>query len=188
MLRKLALAALLACGLSACAAVPALAQAWTHLCVQIPNTASGAVAYSCQEVSSANPLPTSLALYPANANPLVASSGTVANLQAVATLPAAAGKTTYIAGFEITGGGATSGTTISPQVSNINGVGSAGAAGTLVYSLTIPTPNTVGITPLIVQFNPPLPATPQNTAISVTLPAFGSGNTSAAVVAHGFQF
>jgi hypothetical protein len=38
-----------------------------------------------------------------------------------------------------------------------------------------------------VNFNPPIPAASVNTAIVVTLPSLGAGNTNAAVVTHGFQ-
>ena len=40
--------------------------------------------------------------------------------------------------------------------------------------------------PLIVRFNMPIPASAVNTAIAITLPALGAGNTKAAVAIHGF--
>ena len=45
----------------------------------------------------------------------------------------------------------------------------------------------IGITPMTVVFNPPLPASAVNTAIVLTLPALGLGNTNAAAVAHGYS-
>jgi hypothetical protein len=40
---------------------------------------------------------------------------------------------------------------------------------------------------VIVTFDPPLPASADNTAIVVTLPALGAGNTNATANAWGFQ-
>ena len=59
--------------------------------------------------------------------------------------------------------------------------------GTLSYVFVAPTGATVAAAPLILAFHPPLAASAVNTAIVVTLPALGLGNTNAAVVAHGFQ-
>jgi hypothetical protein len=40
---------------------------------------------------------------------------------------------------------------------------------------------------LHITFNPPLPASADNTAIVLTLPSLGAGNTNAAVNVWGFQ-
>ena len=109
-----------------------------------------------------------------------ASSGNVANASAVATLPAVAGKTTYITGLAITGSGATVGSIVVATVAGLSG-------GTASHIFESPTGATVGSTPLVLQFTPPLPASAVNTAIVVTLPALGAGNTNAAVTAWGYQ-
>lgn len=109
-----------------------------------------------------------------------ASSGNVAAGTATATLGAVAGKTNYISGFEITGAGATAGSAVVATI-----VGTLG--GTLSYIIAVPTGATVGVLPLVVEFSPPLPASAVNTAIVVSAPSFGAGNTNAAVVAHGYQ-
>jgi hypothetical protein len=108
------------------------------------------------------------------------SSGNVANATASATIPAVAARTCYISGFEVTGAGATVGGVVSLTITGLLG-------GTATYSVTAPTGATVGLTPLVIEFNPPLPASAANTAIVVSLPALGAGNTNAAVVAHGFS-
>lgn len=118
--------------------------------------------------------------YPAAATPITNSSGNVANSNAVATLAAAVGKTTYITGFEITAGGATTGALVTVTV-----VGPV--TGTMSYTFAAPTGATVGAEPLIVEFPVAIPASATNTAIVVTLPALGSGNTNATAVAHGYQ-
>ncbi|WP_283807294.1 hypothetical protein [Bradyrhizobium sp. Tv2a-2] len=41
--------------------------------------------------------------------------------------------------------------------------------------------------PLDVQFNPPLPASAANTAITVSCPSLGSGNTNNSVNVYGYQ-
>jgi hypothetical protein len=96
------------------------------------------------------------------------------------TLPGAAGKTTYITGFEVTGAGATGAGVITVTVTGT-------ISGTLNYSLAIPAGASVGVTPLIVEFPEAIPASGANTAIVVNVPSFGAGNTNASAVAHGFQ-
>lgn len=118
--------------------------------------------------------------YPSGATPITASSGNVANATATATLAAVAGRTTYITGFEVTGGGATAGLVVSVSVS-----------GTITAGLTYTAAAAVGVlvanTPLIVQFDPAIPASAANIAIAVSVPALGLGNTNSTVVAHGYQ-
>lgn len=111
---------------------------------------------------------------------LVASSGNVANVAAVATLPAAAGKTTYITGFQLTAGGATVGSVVNATVTGLNG-------GTLTYTFGFPVGAVVAGQPVNVTFPNPIPASAVNTAIVVTLPAGGGGNTNAAANAQGYQ-
>lgn len=107
------------------------------------------------------------------------SSDVVANDVAVATLPAVADKTNYITGFEVTGLGATAGVGVNVVVSGLIGDDLtyvyAAAAGALVEN-----------TPLMVKFPQPIPAADVNTAITVTCPALGTGNTKNVVNVHGF--
>lgn len=119
-------------------------------------------------------------IMPFGATAVDAASGNVANASAAATLAGVSAKTTYITGFEITAAGATVGAVV---VVTVVGV----ITTTLSYIFTAPTGATVGAQPLIVEFPVPIPASAVNTAIVVTLPALGAGNTNAAVVAHGFQ-
>lgn len=111
--------------------------------------------------------------------PLAVSSGNVAAANAVATLPGAVGKTTWITGFELTAAGATAALVVVATVT--------GPANTLSYVFTFPAGATVGAAPLVVEFPRPIPAAAPNTAIVVTLPSGGAGNTNAAAVAHGYQ-
>ena len=113
-------------------------------------------------------------------NTLNSASGNVANANAAATLAAAAGKTTFISGFELTATGATVGLPVTATVTGILG-------GTLSYTFAAPAGALLIATPLIVLFNPPLSASAVNTAIVVTLPALGGGNTNASANAHGYQ-
>lgn len=121
----------------------------------------------------------SLSALPAG-TPISASSGNVANAAAVATLAAAAGKTTYITGFEATAAGATLGLPVIVTVAGLLG-------GTLSYTFAFVAGALLASTPLIVPYPQPLPASAANTAIVVTLPAGGAGATNATVTAHGFQ-
>jgi hypothetical protein len=99
-----------------------------------------------------------------------------------ATLPATANRTQYLEGFDITGGGATAASIIEVSVTGL-------AGGTIKYELNI----LAGVTGPMnaqggfsVRFPEPLPASGTNTAITVTVPSFGAGNTNASVVAYGY--
>jgi hypothetical protein len=101
-----------------------------------------------------------------------------ANTALTATLTGAASKTTYISGFEVTGDGATAGSTLTVTVTGTVG-------GTLNYTLAVPT----GVTnsaQLIVEFPIPIASSAVNTNIVVNVPAFGTGNVGQSVTAHGF--
>lgn len=110
----------------------------------------------------------------------VDSSQQGANAAIAATLPGVAGATTFITGFEITGLGATAANNVVVTVTGILG-------GTKTYELPIPAGVLAGITPLVVEFTRPIPASGQNQAIVVNVPAAGAGNAAVAVTAHGFQ-
>ncbi len=112
--------------------------------------------------------------------PISGSSGDVANASAVATLAAAAGKTTYITGFEITGSGATAALPVVVTVAGVIG-------GTMTFIYSAAAGALVGNQPLVIEFPEPVPASAVNTAIVVTCPALGTGNLHSAVVAHGYQ-
>lgn len=90
-----------------------------------------------------------------------------------ATLPAAAGKTTYICGFDISAAGTA---TISPIT--VTGV----LGGTLTYQGI-----SAGSAPFSVRFGPCVPASAVNTAINVVTTADGTA-TAVDVQAYGFQF
>lgn len=117
---------------------------------------------------------------PSGATPITGASGSVAAASAVATLAAAAGKTTYITGFTVTAGGATAGLSVSLAITGALG-------GTLTYVYTAPAGATVPGPVLSVQFANPIPGSAANTAIVVTLPSLGTGNLAASVVATGYQ-
>ena len=108
------------------------------------------------------------------------ASGNVANAIASATIPAVSGKLSYLTGFEVTGAGATAGSVVLLTITGIQG-------GTATHVITVPTGATVGVTPLQISYARPVPASAVNTAIVVSLPALGAGNTNAAVVARGFS-
>src|SRR5262245_24612427 len=112
--------------------------------------------------------------------PISASSGNVANASAVATLASVTGRTTFICGFALTSAGSTGAAIVSPTVTNV-------ITGTQTYTYATVAGVTLGNTPLIVNFNPCLPANAVSTTIVVTLPALGAGNTNATATAWGYQ-
>jgi hypothetical protein len=104
-----------------------------------------------------------------------------ANVAAAAnnqTLTSAANKLAYLAGFAVTGLGATAAASIT--------ITTTGLATNLSFVLPIPAGATVGVSPLVVQFDPPLPASAVNTNIVLNVPSFGAGNTTASASAWGF--
>lgn len=117
---------------------------------------------------------------PNGATPLHSSSGNVANAPAVATLAAAAGLTNYVTGFTITGGGATAAALVLATLTGL-----LGGTASYVYGAVagVASPNPV----LQIDFSTPLPASAANTAIVLTLPALGAGNTNAVVELFGYQ-
>lgn len=109
-----------------------------------------------------------------------ASSGNVAAATATATLAAAAGKTNYLSGFEITSAGSTAAAVVTVTITGLLG-------GTASYTYTTVAGATLPNAPLTVTFSPPLAASAVNTAIVLSMPSLGAGNTNATVVAHGYQ-
>lgn len=118
--------------------------------------------------------------YEASETPSSSSSGVVANATATATLAGVVGKTNYCTGFEITGAGATAAAVVAATLT-----GTAG--GTLSYTVVFPAGATLPITPVVVHFDPPLKASATNTAIAVSVPAAGAGNTHVTVNVHGYN-
>ena len=110
-----------------------------------------------------------------------ASSGSVSNATATATLPAVSGKTNYITGFEVTGTGVTA-----LGVSGVTVTVTGTLGGTLSYVYAAASGVAVANTPLLIEFPEPVQASAVNTAIVVSCPALGAGNVGNAVVAHGF--
>lgn len=108
-----------------------------------------------------------------------AASGNKANASAAATFAHTGLTLTYVTGFEVTASGATAGL---PVLVTLTGV----LGGTLTWIFTFPAGVLVGATPLVVEFDPPLPSVDVNTDVVLTLPASGAGGTNASVVMHGF--
>lgn len=150
--------------------------------VRVPGTvplqcnASGA---ACAPVSAANAQAVAAQPYPASAT-AVAASQTGAASALGATLGTAVGQTTYICGFTVTGAGATAASVVTVTVTNV-------VASPMSYKLAVPAGATVGVAPLIQTFSPCLQASATNTAIVVSVPSLGVGNTDAAVMAWGYR-
>jgi hypothetical protein len=117
---------------------------------------------------------------PTGANFKTGASGNVAASSAAATLGAVAGRTNYITGFQLTAAGSTVALVVNATVTGL-------VTGTLTYTFVFPAGVTAQATPLIVNFDNPIPASAVNTAITVTLPSGGAGNTNAAANIQGFD-
>ena len=118
--------------------------------------------------------------YPTGATALVAGSANAANQSASATLTPAAGKTAYISGFAITGSGATVGLPVAVTVIGIIG-------GTRSYTYSFAASAILGNDPLVINYNPPIPASAADIAIQVTCQASGAGGLNNNIVAHGYS-
>jgi hypothetical protein len=117
---------------------------------------------------------------PSGATSITGSSGNVAAGTATATLAGVSNKTTYITGFQVTAGGATGAALVTVTVAGV-------ITASMLYTFAAPAGVTLGATPLIVSFNPPVPASAANTAITVSMPTLGAGNTNTTIVAQGYQ-
>ena len=115
-----------------------------------------------------------------NAVGLSASSGDVAAGTATANLTGNATTTPYLAGILISGTGATAAGVVDATVSGLQG-------GNLTIPVVVPAGNTTGITPVQLNFSPPLKGAAENGTITVSVGSFGSGNLHAAVNAWGFR-
>lgn len=112
--------------------------------------------------------------------PISASSGTAANANAVATLAAQATRTNYLCGFVLSSTGSTGAAVVAPTVTGLIG-------GTMTFAYATVAGVTLSNQSLVVTFTACIPATAINTAIVVTLPALGAGNTNATANAWGYQ-
>lgn len=121
-----------------------------------------------------------LGTLPFGATMVNAAANSVAAAAIAPSLPAVVGKTNYLANVEITAGGATAGSIVTVTITGLLG-------GTATYFFAVPTGAAVGATPLILDFNPPIPASAVNTAITVNVPSLGAGNVASACAIHGFN-
>lgn len=116
---------------------------------------------------------------PAGAVTVRAASGNVTNNTASAALPAVAAKTNYLTGFIVTASGASSGLIVNGTITGLLG-------GTYTFTFGFPAGVLVMAVPLVVMLDTPMPASAVNTAITISLPAGGTGNTNAAVEIQGY--
>lgn len=108
----------------------------------------------------------------------VAAVATTANALATATLPAVVGKTNYVTSIQVTGLGPTAAGFGNAQLTGVLG-------GAINHYLNAPAAP-AACSPIIVNYNPPLPASALNTAISLALGALGAGSASQSVSIQGF--
>ncbi|MDB6085542.1 MAG: hypothetical protein JWN43_3423 [Gammaproteobacteria bacterium] len=112
----------------------------------------------------------------------ITASATGTTGAVVATLPAVAGKTTYICGFYYTGTNATAANTAT-SVTVTGTIGGTMSFGFPTLAAAATTPNTI---PVDEAFLPCVAASAINTAIAVNGPALGTGATQATVTAWGY--
>lgn len=116
---------------------------------------------------------------PSAATPVNASSASVANAVAAATMPAVASKKNYITGLYVTGAGSTAGGPVTVTLTGVVG-------GPLNFTYIAAVGATLPNQSLFVPFPTPLAASAVNTAITASCPALGAGNTNNTVVVTGY--
>lgn len=110
---------------------------------------------------------------------IAADSGNGANTPVTATLAAAAGKFTYLTGYDIDSDGATTAAVMSLLLSGVPNL-----ANFPYYAFAQPLATSAFRT---VRFPQPLRASAVNTAISLFVPALGVGNTRTRCWLYGYQ-
>jgi hypothetical protein len=124
---------------------------------------------------------------PVGVSSYITNGGNVTNGANVnVALPAVAGKTNWITGFDISGSGATAASQIDVTITGLSG-------GTAHYGFTIPAgvnlaaPLGAGGPVVGVRFPAPgLPANAANQAITLIVPGFGSGNLETSATVYGY--
>lgn len=119
------------------------------------------------------------ASYPTGATPVQASTGIIANSAASASLPAVVGKTNYVTSIQVMGAGATASTLIAATLAGLLG-------GSIIYPVGVSAVPANANAPIVLNFNPPLPASAANVAITLSTTAYGVGNIWAMVALQGF--
>jgi len=112
--------------------------------------------------------------------PVVAAFQGADTSTATATLPAIAGRTTYVCGINVNGLGATSNSVVNVAVGPLSG------NITFNFQYVMPAGNNTQATPMSGSFSPCLAANAQNTAIVVTVTG-AAGNTSTQINVYGYQ-
>lgn len=119
-------------------------------------------------------------LNPSGATILTSSSGNVAAAAATATLTSAATQTAYLSGFLFSGAGATGASVVSGTITGLLG-------GTHTFTVSVPAGASLAVTPIFVDYNPPVPASAVNVNIVVSVPSLGAGNTNSSISAWGYR-
>jgi hypothetical protein len=112
----------------------------------------------------------------------VTNSATGTTGSVAATLPAVAGKTTYLCGFTVTFSNPTAAANVTVAVTNTIGGTLNFQRQVLAAAATVPPP-----LDLTEAFLPCVPASAPNTTIVVTQPGLGAGATGSSVAAWGYQ-
>jgi hypothetical protein len=110
---------------------------------------------------------------------LIRAGNTVANAAVTPGLTAVQGKTLYLTMIVITGTGATAATTVLAAITGLLG-------GTINIPIGVSADVNASIAPIIIPFNPPMPASNVGVGIAANMPAFGAGNLNASLQLFGF--
>lgn len=117
--------------------------------------------------------------YPINSTPFAISSGNITNAVLTLTEAAVAAKRNFISGFDLTALGATAAKAVSVTLTGVQG------GATLSWLFVFPLGVAVIAAPLNIRFDPPLQGA-VNTAMTLSVPAGGAGNTNTQANMYGY--
>jgi len=123
--------------------------------------------------------------WPTNATPIIINSANAANATLTVSIPNAPGTWNYLTGASCTSNGATASSYVSATITGIIG-------GTITAILFVPINTSAGnIVPLgsagLAPIKYPWPASAVNTAITLSVPALGTGNSLTRCTLEGFS-
>jgi hypothetical protein len=109
-----------------------------------------------------------------------AVASTVTPATVTASLPAISSGTNYLAGFSISGTGASVPVIVHATIAGL-------ATNNWDVVISVPSGNLSAITPVIASLVNPIPASAPSTAITLTVPSFGTGNAGVSIAVWGFK-
>ena len=111
---------------------------------------------------------------------VVSAASTASPATVTASMPAITSGTNYLDGLILSGTGANATSVVQVQISGIS-------TPVIPIYVAVPSGANTAITPLHIEFPHPIPASAPSTAITVTVPSFGTGSTGVGLFVYGHK-